>query len=1507
MRIIEYSPKKENDFNGYTRYHKLRETLLQSHNNSESFKDKMSIKGNDCQLKYAKENSKTRYTGNNINYNSKNSLSKSGINTSQSHNSLSLSYNKCNKVTKDAKVSETVTESKSVEDNSKSRNKAIGSLNNSPKWSRIKDKFERGDSHESLSSLQPSISENISCKDSSLRKSDNKMYSKSLSSNASVTTRKKSSTLPSRLVSEDLKSIKTFTTDKNLSTFKMKTFDISKNSSKLLKESNAFSKDVIKQKAQAHTKLVGNKRTESCTNQDSKINKKSTENHPIPALRTSLNKNKTNQIYTNVSLHSLNEKKVASSYRTVKDKKYLSDNEKINRYGFKTKNTDSTKSHLQKNSSLSDHREALLADCIENDQQRNDAKESKVAYLTNKFNSLSCQKPEMKKSNSVVNVDESKCHILSKSFSSSNVFTTLQKNETESQLKNNSQLECLPVENMPCTAIEKCSCLGLFTKSADKNNKTQTSLSDTSKNEKICTQPLGNKNLQLQDLKLESEELSLVQKAILSYEENLALSSPEIQKRHFISHSRNNSLSSISSKKSCSNPSSPKPKPISYIDKEFKQDSIIVGKSDIKTNKNQEFRKQSFNSKDDKRPPIMINEKKSKSFCLDSRISSEKTQKEEILRSDVNSHRYMNQQEVKLSKSLKPNESFLWSHSTSAQHRKFNTRSEAVYMNDMATTKHEFRNCKKIHNKDNEQTTNVENEYNNIGSCDSDEQESWVDISDIELENSEKYSNSSIIPSAFRRNKVKKDCYRKSQARRSWSDSMRAAKNKTEQNNEYQDISLWETIDGENSSESNDGDPQYEPLYESVYQNIIFDGESNGSQSPDDISKHSSETFNEVFDNEDVSASNIKENSSDIGRTKKKLVRNWSLTRSDIRLELSSKLNKIMTKRNVHSSIELGMKEKQQETNSKRNTLMKYFLGQRSNTAGPLLNSSSGRKDMSTFYVDIKENGLKDSCSDVSLKSSNSLQDKDYYLKSEQFDIQLKKTQSMKPLLRKTIQRPTAPPPLPPDSIVKCRTGTKSMELIRSHTVAFNKTRSLDSTCYNDCNEGDILYNNITIENNFPNKASVSEISSISTSEGEIISSSSSDRTISGNSSPSYSKSSRHSDNYYSVSSSITDSSMDKEMSSLHSDCRYFIIFFQYVYRIFNSFKIYEYKNTLLLKQRQNCNYNVQYFRETKPDFLEVLHRLESSPVCQCLNMHSFLMLPMQRITRLPLLVDAIFHRLPTHAPNYENCKMTLAVLNKVVQECNEQTRQMERVEEMVTINRSLDFKDCKGLPLVSASRWLVKRGELTRFYCDSSSKRTISFSTRWSKVPVYLFLFTDYLLITKKKSEENFVVLDYCPRNMLQVMSLEDMEEGQIVPRLPSNRKNFFQLTMLKNHKGKTVELILSANLESERTRWMDAVTPPLSDNPDEKIYEVWDCPQVQCIFSYVAQQPDELTIEECDVVNVFRKMSDGWYEGERIRDGVRGWFPASYTVEIVSSHVRTRNLRQRCRLMMLSQSTLK
>lgn len=56
-----------------------------------------------------------------------------------------------------------------------------------------------------------------------------------------------------------------------------------------------------------------------------------------------------------------------------------------------------------------------------------------------------------------------------------------------------------------------------------------------------------------------------------------------------------------------------------------------------------------------------------------------------------------------------------------------------------------------------------------------------------------------------------------------------------------------------------------------------------------------------------------------------------------------------------------------------------------------------------------------------------------------------------------------------------------------------------------------------------------------------------------------------------------------------------------------------------------------------------------------------------------------------------------------------------------------------------------------------------------------------------------------------------------------------------------------------------MQAVAPPTSEVPGEAVYESWDCPQVVTVHSYTTVQPDELSLQKGDIINVLRKMTDG------------------------------------------------
>ncbi|XP_018363034.1 PREDICTED: uncharacterized protein LOC108761149 isoform X2 [Trachymyrmex cornetzi] len=316
--------------------------------------------------------------------------------------------------------------------------------------------------------------------------------------------------------------------------------------------------------------------------------------------------------------------------------------------------------------------------------------------------------------------------------------------------------------------------------------------------------------------------------------------------------------------------------------------------------------------------------------------------------------------------------------------------------------------------------------------------------------------------------------------------------------------------------------------------------------------------------------------------------------------------------------------------------------------------------------------------------------------------------------------------------------------------------------------------------------------------------------------------------------------------------------------------------------------------------FLETIKRIEMQPACQNLSLHSFLMLPMQRVTRLPLLADAILSKLSMGNSDRISWEKVLSTLSNVVAECNEGARAAAQEAEMEALARKLEYTS-KIKPIMLRGKQLVRRGSVVQLSTKTDTEYKLTFGKKFTKTPLYLLLLTDYLLVTKLKSnahDECYTVIDACKRNLL---ALESASEES-----PFAGRNAMILTFLENHCSRHVEYILTCDNNTERERWLEAVSPPKRGLVGETLYESWDCPQVMAKYPYLPNQPDELSLQSGDVINVLRKMADGWYHGEKLLDGEQGWFPANHTKEVASEHVRARNLKQRHRLLALSNSVI-
>lgn len=314
-----------------------------------------------------------------------------------------------------------------------------------------------------------------------------------------------------------------------------------------------------------------------------------------------------------------------------------------------------------------------------------------------------------------------------------------------------------------------------------------------------------------------------------------------------------------------------------------------------------------------------------------------------------------------------------------------------------------------------------------------------------------------------------------------------------------------------------------------------------------------------------------------------------------------------------------------------------------------------------------------------------------------------------------------------------------------------------------------------------------------------------------------------------------------------------------------------------------------QRLLQENPRFPGILARLEEDPICQRLPLTSFLILPFQRITRLKMLVENILKRTMPGSRDEDTATKAFNELKKIIKECNSSVQSMKRMEELIHLNKRIHFEG-KIFPLISQSRWLVKHGELLEV-----DTQTMSISGSKFKLPtrpVYLHLFNDCLLLSRRKDTWKFMVFVHAKIGELKVKDLSQKLQGI---------SGFIFLLQLCEGQQLKYQILLKSQTESGKQRWITAMIPP--DPTIVHSSENEDLSQVQCIKSYQAQEHDELTLEKADILQAKTITSDGWVEGIRLSDGERGWFPKTYVEEITSRSARLRNLRENIRIKCVTQ----
>ncbi|EMP42072.1 Rho guanine nucleotide exchange factor 5 [Chelonia mydas] len=145
-----------------------------------------------------------------------------------------------------------------------------------------------------------------------------------------------------------------------------------------------------------------------------------------------------------------------------------------------------------------------------------------------------------------------------------------------------------------------------------------------------------------------------------------------------------------------------------------------------------------------------------------------------------------------------------------------------------------------------------------------------------------------------------------------------------------------------------------------------------------------------------------------------------------------------------------------------------------------------------------------------------------------------------------------------------------------------------------------------------------------------------------------------------------------------------------------------------------------------------------------------------------------------------------LAAVGEIVSECNENVRRMKQTEELVLLEKQVEFVKTKSIPLISRGRWLVRAGEFSQVLIQEVG---VGYKPRLSTKPIHLHLLSDLLLLSRQRDDGRFSVKDYAQTCHVRAELLRAKPLGLPDPT--------FLLCLSRNHRGASTEFILKAASE--------------------------------------------------------------------------------------------------------------
>ena len=159
-----------------------------------------------------------------------------------------------------------------------------------------------------------------------------------------------------------------------------------------------------------------------------------------------------------------------------------------------------------------------------------------------------------------------------------------------------------------------------------------------------------------------------------------------------------------------------------------------------------------------------------------------------------------------------------------------------------------------------------------------------------------------------------------------------------------------------------------------------------------------------------------------------------------------------------------------------------------------------------------------------------------------------------------------------------------------------------------------------------------------------------------------------------------------------------------------------------------------QLFKTNKP-FEEKVYELSQRPECRRLDLHAYLIKPMQRVCKYPLLLREALGQTPEDHEDYPHLQKAFGLISATVGSINESKRIMEESETLLEIQHRMTYPKKyppEEYPIIAPGRKFQEKGQ-----CNFVSRSFSTSTVKW-------YLFNDLFVLTTTRFQlKKYVLLN--------------------------------------------------------------------------------------------------------------------------------------------------------------------